>query len=276
MTTYRRATLAELGQVLDWAAAEGWNPGLDDATAFFAADTEGFFVAEGAGGDLQAAISVVNHTDAFAFLGLYIVRPASRGQGIGVGLWTHAMQHAGSRVVGLDGVEAQQDNYVRSGFSHAGATMRFTGDVTGDADPAVRAATPDDIAKLIGLEAGASGVAKPRYLRVWFGDTATRRTFVRTGPQGITGCCTIRACQTGAKIGPLVANSAEDAGGLIHHAATVFGGPVTLDVPETAVELVALFGQLGLTPGFRTARMYRGPSAASHHQNFAVTSLELG
>jgi hypothetical protein len=30
--------VAELGTALDWAAAEGWNPGLDDASAFLAAD----------------------------------------------------------------------------------------------------------------------------------------------------------------------------------------------------------------------------------------------
>ena len=39
--TVRLMTLADLAMVLDWAAAEGWNPGLDDAAAFLAADPEG-------------------------------------------------------------------------------------------------------------------------------------------------------------------------------------------------------------------------------------------
>ena len=29
---------ADLDIAIDWAAAEGWNPGLDDAEAFLAAD----------------------------------------------------------------------------------------------------------------------------------------------------------------------------------------------------------------------------------------------
>jgi hypothetical protein len=29
---------------LDWAAAEGWNPGLHDAACFFTADPGGFFM----------------------------------------------------------------------------------------------------------------------------------------------------------------------------------------------------------------------------------------
>ena len=63
----RTATLPEVVQMLDWAAEEGWNPGIDDAAAFYAADPEGFFVAE-VDGQPVAAISVVNHSDAHAFL----------------------------------------------------------------------------------------------------------------------------------------------------------------------------------------------------------------
>ena len=86
MITFRNARPTELVLVLDWAASEGWNPGLDDAAAFFAADPDGFFVAEDPSGEILAAISVVNHSDDFAFLGLYILRPEYRGQGIGLGL----------------------------------------------------------------------------------------------------------------------------------------------------------------------------------------------
>ena len=108
MTTCRNATLAELDLILEWAASEGWNPGLEDAAAFFAADQRGFFVAVDDQDQPIAAISVVNHTADFAFLGLYIVTPSFRGQGTGLALWNHALAHAGDRTIGLDGVAAQQ------------------------------------------------------------------------------------------------------------------------------------------------------------------------
>ncbi|MEO0387662.1 MAG: GNAT family N-acetyltransferase, partial [Pseudomonadota bacterium] len=112
---HRTAPRDALDTMLDWAAAEGWNPGLDDAAAFFAADPDGFFVTLDDAGQPVAAISVVNHTPTFAFLGLYIVRPSDRGRGNGLALWRHALAHAGPRSIGLDGVEAQQDNYAASG-----------------------------------------------------------------------------------------------------------------------------------------------------------------
>ena len=74
----RTARGNEIALMLDWAAAEGWNPGLEDAAAFVAADPEGFFVAEVAG-EVVAAISVVHHGADHAFLGLYLCRPDHRG-----------------------------------------------------------------------------------------------------------------------------------------------------------------------------------------------------
>jgi len=39
----------ELARHIDWAAQEGWNPGLHDAQAFHGADPQGFLLAELAG-----------------------------------------------------------------------------------------------------------------------------------------------------------------------------------------------------------------------------------
>ena len=42
----RVMTPADLDIAINWAAAEGWNPGLEGAAAYRAADPEGFFVTE--------------------------------------------------------------------------------------------------------------------------------------------------------------------------------------------------------------------------------------
>jgi RimJ/RimL family protein N-acetyltransferase len=99
----------EIGLASDWAADEGWNPGLADPACFGTVDPEGFLLGE-LDGRPAATISVVNYDANFAFLGFYIVRPDLRGRGYGLRIWQAGVAHAGSRTVGLDGVIAQQEN----------------------------------------------------------------------------------------------------------------------------------------------------------------------
>lgn len=101
--------LAEIETLLDWADAEGWNPGLHDARAFQAADPGGFLGAF-KGGKMVAGISVVAYDAQFGFLGLYICHPDHRGEGLGRAVWNAGMAYLGPRTIGLDGVPAQQSN----------------------------------------------------------------------------------------------------------------------------------------------------------------------
>src|SRR6516225_7105309 len=116
----------EVALAVDWAAAEGWNPGLSDASCFAAAAPDGFLLGEFAGTP-AAILSVVNYDEHFSFLGFYIVRPDLRGRGLGLRIWQAGMARAGSRAIGLDGVVAQQDNYRKSGFVFAYNNIRYGG-----------------------------------------------------------------------------------------------------------------------------------------------------
>ena len=126
--TMRRMTRAELDTAVEWAAAEGWNPGLGDATAFWAADPEGFFVGELDGELVAASISIVRYADRRSFLGFYIVKPADqRGRGFGWRLWEFARREVAGAVngTGLDGVIDQLEAYRRSGFALAHRNVRY-------------------------------------------------------------------------------------------------------------------------------------------------------
>ena len=126
----------EIALAADWAAAEGWNPGLADAACFVTVDPEGFFIGE-LDGAPAATISCVNYDERFAFLGFYIVRGDLRGRSYGLRMWNAAIAHARPRTIGLDGVVAQQENYRKSGFQLAYANIRYGGTVAaGPAAPA--------------------------------------------------------------------------------------------------------------------------------------------
>lgn len=271
---FRTMRNVELPIALDWAAAEGWNPGLDDATAFWESDPEGFFLAE-VDGRAVAAISVVNHSPDFAFLGLYLCLPSFRGKGIGYGLWQHALQHAGDRVVGLDGVPDQQTNYRKSGFALTGQTYRFLGALDGDMSDDLRHVRPSDIALLTRLDAEANGYAKPAFLQCWLAESPSRKTLVLGDtPRGFA---TIRACQSGHKIGPIIAETLEDAEVLIRGVIQFANAQeVMIDVPDDCAPLMDFCRAQDMTVTFNTARMYRGAAPAPGALLRSIATMELG
>ncbi len=271
-------TPADLDRVLDWAAEEGWNPGLDDAAAFRAADPAGFLMGW-VGGEPAVAIAAVRHSPDFGFLGLYICAPRFRGRGHGMAIWQTGMAHLGERTVGLDAVVAQQANYTGSGFVPSHRLMRFRGEIEPAADPAVVPVRPEHLPQLLARDAVSSGVERGAYLTAWFTDAATRRTVVLERDGNVEGYGTIRACRSGAKVGPLHAVDASEAArilGILAGRLPTKGG-LLLDVPEPNHVAMALARDLGLEQVFETARMYRGPAPEQDLGSvFGVVSLELG
>src|SRR5262245_5056668 len=156
----------EIALAADWAAAEGWNPGLTDAGCFATVDRQGFLIGELAGAP-AATISCVNYDGQFAFLGFYIVRPDLRGRGFGLRIWTAAMAHAGSRTVGLDGVVAQQENYRKSGFQLAYRNIRYGGSVLSHRRPPPSVVDLIDIPleQVVAADATVFPAARSRFLR---------------------------------------------------------------------------------------------------------------
>lgn len=269
---------SEIAIAIDWAAAEGWNPGLFDVECFAAADPEGFLVGE-IDGAPAATISCVNYGSSFAFIGLYIVRKDLRGRGFGLRIWDAAIAHAGSRVIGLDGVVERQQSYQKSGFKLAYANIRYGGVVAASGCPR------SDIIALAripfaAVEAGDAIVfPAPRsaFLRAWIDAQGhVGRALVRDGLLAAWGV--IRPCRTGFKVGPLVADDPAGAEAVLAALLSdVGGGEIFLDVPSVNPDAVALAEGLGLAPVFETARMYTGPIAPLRLERvFGVTTFELG
>ena len=266
---------ADLDIALDWAAAEGWNPGLGDAHAFHATDAGGFLMGR-VDGEPATAISVVRYGAAFAFLGLYLCRPDLRGRGYGLATWTAGMATVPGRTVGLDGVVARQGDYGRSGFVLAHRNVRYTGTArpAGSTDPhLVERADADALA---GYDAAHFGVPRSDFVQAWA--APPRRTVAWVEDGTVRGYGTIRACRSGHKIGPLFADSEPIADALLGSLTSrVAGEGISLDVPEPNGAAVDLATRAGLEPSFETARMFRGPAPALPLGSiYGITTLELG
>ena len=270
---------ADLEIALDWARAEGWNPGLDDAAAFHAADPTGFLMGF-VDGSPASSISVVKYSEGFAFLGLYIVLPKHRGKGLGKAIWDAGLRSAGNRTIGLDGVVAQQENYVRSGFGLAYRSARWSGRLNGRLAirSMVRPVGPEDLETIAAYDRRIFPAERPAFLRAWLDSSSSRQSEAFFDERGLRGYGSIRRCVEGWKIGPLFADTPEIAEALVATLVTpAASDPIAIDIPEPNAAARALAQRLGFTPTFETARMYRGtPPRLPLERVFGVTSLELG
>jgi GNAT superfamily N-acetyltransferase len=268
----------EIAIAVDWAAAEGWNPGLADAACFATVDADGFFIGE-LDGAPAAMVSCVNYDASFAFLGFYMVRADLRGRGYGLRLWKSAVAHAGDRVIGLDGVVAQQPNYKKSGFALAYANVRYGGILTAPGAPAAATTALTEVPLAVVAASDRTVFPAPRaaFLRAWIDAPGhVGRALLRDGRLAAWGV--IRPCRTGHKVGPLVADDRAAAEMVLAALlAAGGGGEIFLDVPSVNREAVALAQALGLTPVFETARMYTGAIPPLRLERvFGVTTFELG
>ncbi|WP_193367848.1 GNAT family N-acetyltransferase [Pelagibius marinus] len=279
----RAASAEEFRTAIDWAAAEGWNPGLDDLPVFHATDPGGYFM--GWIGDTPvSSISVVRYGTDFGFLGFYIVHPDHRGSGAGIATWNHGMATLEGRCVGLDGVVAQQDNYRKIGFALAGRNIRHSGvpAIEGAGAPAVevRPVTELELQAVVAYDGTFFAAPRAVFTRPWVlpedGVRRSARFALKDGE--VTGYGVIRDCRSGCKIGPLFAEDAATATALfLALCATRPGAEVALDTPEDNKAAVGLAEGFGLQPVFETARMYRGPAPdLPTDRTFGITTFELG
>ncbi|MGV4925256.1 GNAT family N-acetyltransferase [Streptomyces sp. BHT-5-2] len=266
-------------EVVDWTADEGWNPGEGDITRFHPTDPGGFFL--GRRGDRTvSSLSLVNYSDAYAFLGYYLVAPDLRGQGLGLATWRAALPYAGARTVGLDGVPAQQDTYRRAGFTPAHDTLRYSGHPAPGAalSPDTRPVAADHLDAIAAYDRRCFPADRREFVTRWLTAPGhTSRVHLRDGE--VVGYGVLRPARSGHRIGPLFADSRETAEALFD-ALTAHLDPddeVTLDIPEPNTPAHTLATTRGLTPRSHTVRMYTGsvPAADAAH-TFGVTSLELG
>ena len=269
----------EIGLALDWAAAEGWNPGLADAACFYAADPGAFLVAT-----LNEApigcISATEYGAGFGFIGFYLMRPDYRGKGYGMALWRAAMARLQGRVIGLDGVVAQQANYWKSGFTLLHRNIRFGAAapfMPPQPGPQPMAVTAQHFQQIAAFDRRFFPSARDGFLRRWL--TAPGHiALVLIGAAGVQALGVLRPCREGSKIGPLFAETPEAARSVFAALiARAPAGSVFLDVPEPNTAAISMAQQAGMAPAFETARMYAGPTPdLPLAQIYGITSFELG
>jgi GNAT superfamily N-acetyltransferase len=277
--TIKRMTIAELKIAIEWAAQEGWNPGLYDAEAYYSADPNGYLM-----GYLNeqpiACISVVKYNEQFGFLGFYIVRPEYRGQGYGWKIWQAGMEYLKACNVGLDGVVDQQENYKKSGFKLAYRNIRFEGKPISPSNSKYSLTPIQQIpfSLIQEFEKNFFPAERNRFLEKWIQlPDAFGYGILEEG--NLMAYSIIRKCREGYKVAPLFAENVEQAEMLLAGLSQQVKPheKLYIDVPEIHTIAVDWIQSHGFKMVFETARMYTGAlPKLPIHQIFGITSFEIG
>jgi GNAT superfamily N-acetyltransferase len=278
----RQMTREELHTLVEWAALEGWNPGLNDTEVFWATDPEGFVAAE-IDGELIGGGSIVAYEKRYGFIGLFIVRPEYRGRGLGDYLWEQLKRRLSARLdanaaIGLDGVFNMQDYYGRGGFRFVCRDLRFEGwGMNYPQAKHVIDASAVPFERIDAYDRRHFPASRTTFLRNWIHPPGGHALAAVDGDE-IRGYAVMRPCRSGYKIGPLFAANPTVAESLFTSITSrVPGEPIFLDVPEINSEALALAARYRMSEVFGCARMLLGaipqlPDA----EIFGVTTFELG
>jgi GNAT superfamily N-acetyltransferase len=282
-------TSSEVDKLVDWAAREGWNPGLHDADLFWATDSEAFIAAD-LDGEMIGGGAITSYDSEFGFMGFFIVRPEYRGKGLGNRIW-HARRerlikrlHPGA-TIGMDGVFEMQDYYSKGGFVFSHRDLRFCLEIPETGLPQLNSGENGDIVPLaemaiddiVSYDRTCFPAARQTFLRGWIGQPDSLALgSVRNGR--LTGFGVIRTCREGFKIGPLFSDEVQTADRLfVQLTRFAVGQLVYLDVPEKNPAALDLARKYEMAEVFGCARMYLGPAPEVAHQRiFGVTTFELG
>ncbi len=277
--TIRRMKKSEIDLAIDWAEAEGWNPGIHDADCFYAADPSGFFIGL-LDDEPVAMVSAVPYEDSYGFMGFYIVKPEVRTRGYGQQLVDVALRYLKNRCIGADSVRPDLVSHVWPEFKPAFTSYRFEWIKDQQTSVAPEAIELSRIpsSTLTAYDYEAFGYRRESFLKCWISRPGTRALGVMKDDR-LAAYGVIRPCRVGFKIGPLFADNAELAR-ILFEALTAdapMGGQIYLDTPERNPDAVNIVQSYSMTEVFRTTRMYnRQEPSFPLEKWFGVTSFELG
>jgi len=278
----------DIALVTEWARNEGFCPGEGDVAIYRQTDRQGLWVGC-LGEEPIGCIAGVRYSQAYGFIGMFLVTPRHRGLGYGVQLWRHALDHLNEvACVGLQAAPDRITDYACWGFQSASTTTRWqlNGREMQGASPlenqlSLVDATTLPVRVIQAYDASREPSPRPHFLRDWLHHPAGTVLALVDGQRQCHGFGRIRPCLmkegTGWRIGPLLADDADLAEQLLRGLLERHRGVVLLDEPGANPAAGALMRRLGFAPISETLRMYRGTQPqVSLADVYGLACLELG
>ena len=183
----------------------GWNQTSEDWLQFLKASPEGCFVAETAQGRVVGSATTIVYENRFAWIGMVLVDPEFRGQGIGTQLLVNARDHLDAKQVPctkLDATPQGKPLYQKLGFHEEYEIERFMLVRHGaTATVPVQLKSPHEV---LDFDRHVFGADRSSIL-LYFAEQSPEFVLVEKGDGGWGGYCFGRKGSKADQLGPWVA-----------------------------------------------------------------------
>ena len=276
----RRLTPADIPAADALRNASGWNQIPADWERLLMLEPDGCFAAQRAG-TIVGTATTTRYGAKLAWIGMVLVHPDHRRQGIARALMEHCLRYlknCGVQSIKLDATPHGHPLYTQLGFVEEWTLARWE-----CAAPAistellgVRPLLESDWETLIEMDAGAIGAPRGALLRALYQSALC--TFVADLNGIIKGFGMLRSGAYADYLGPLVATDSTSAAQLAYALLVSAAGPVIWDIPDPNVEAEALAGRLGFSRVRPFTRMWLGQNARTSQPQhlFAIADPATG
>lgn len=264
-------------------AAVGWNQTEADWRRLLALAPDGCFTAD-LDGRPVGTVTTTAYGSQLAWIGMLLVHPDRRRQGIGRALLLQAISHlqsTGIDCIALDATPAGQPLYAGVGFTPVWKLARWQGGSDRPSSPlaGIQTGIPERAwPAVVALDCRAFGVARPALLPALAGQSS--KVLLATGADAdILGFGMIRRGAHAHLLGPVIAANAGLAADLV--AALCAGaepGEIWWDIPEPNTAAVQLATALGFRRQRSLVRMAYGAAFPTHDPQllYGIADLATG
>jgi len=282
MITFRPMETKDIPAGLSLCRAAGWNQLSADWELFLKINKEGCRVALDDGGKVVGTVTTVRYEDHFSWIGMVLVDPARRREGIGIQLLKEAISIAGGQTaIKLDATPAGREVYLKLDFQDEYPLSRLlcpSVNVASLIRSSARLITSNDIPNLLQIDEVVFG-AKRKEVIEFTAKGAPEYAIVMEDAKTIKGYCLGRHGHHYSQIGPVIADDCSTAKRLISAALlNCLDQPVIIDVPGHTREWLEWLAHVGFIEQRKLIRMFLGTNAWSGkvEKQFAILGPELG
>lgn len=263
--------------------AAGWNQTEDDWKLYLDTNPEGCFAAVYRC-NVVGTVTTINYDNNVAWIGMMLVDPEFRRRGIATRLMQQAMECLSEcETIKLDATPAGKEVYDGLGFKDEYSLCRMTIDKvpsvkTADINTNITQITNNDFAEIAKTDKAVFGADRMPVLQfIARNNPVTARKLIRNDT--LTGYCLGRPGTNFYQVGPIVAETEQDAIDLVKEVlSTLAGRAVVVDVPTDQCDFLEWLVSSGFMEERPFIRMYYGSNAhpGLPENVYAISGPELG